>query len=229
MRIEPEINGVEIVLVGEFNPAVFTPAWFALHEFLPERAADGAEVEIIHPQLTDFSFDWLGLRVTTDRFVVGSVLAPHVRVHDFVRRVFTERPGHSSLRAFGINRGVHFPVRDRAQMDRIGRILAPVEPWGDWGRDLEPDGKHGGMTSLTMSQVIIEGRPSDDRINVKVEPSYLIIGQNRAGIHVHVNDHYTTDDMDPGAAGSLMKIIESNFDRSLTRSEAIVDHVMSLA
>ena len=30
MRIEPAISGVEVVLLGDFNPAIFTPAWFAI-------------------------------------------------------------------------------------------------------------------------------------------------------------------------------------------------------
>lgn len=226
MRIEPEIDGIAIVSVGEFDPAVFTPAWFVLRGFLPEH---GAEVEIIHPQVTAFSFDWLRLQVSTDRFSVGSVLAPRIRVRDFAERIFTECLGHSSLRAFGINRDVHFPVRDRAEMDRIGRTLAPVKPWGAWGRNLEPDGEHGGMTSLTMSQVDIEGRPSDDRINVKVEPSYPIIDQGRTGIYVHVNDHYTTGGTDPGSGECLMEIFEGSFDISVARSDDIADHVMSLA
>lgn len=229
MRIEPEIDGIDIVLVGDFNPTVFTLAWFALHEFLPKPAADGAKVDTIHPQLTAFSFDWLRLPVGTDHFIAGSVQAPYIRVRDFIGRVFTERPGQSSLRALGINRGVHFRVRDRADMDRIGRTLAPVKPWGSWGRGLEPDGGHGGMASLTMSQVKIEGRPSDDRINVKVEPSNPIIGQGRAGIYVHVNDHYTTSDTGPGAGERLLTIVKSGFDGSLAQSDEIVDHVMSLA
>ena len=37
MRIEPEISGVAVVLLGDFNPAIFTPAWFAMHELLPRR------------------------------------------------------------------------------------------------------------------------------------------------------------------------------------------------
>ena len=40
MRIEPEISDVSVVLLGDFNPAIFTPAWFALHGLLPERVAD---------------------------------------------------------------------------------------------------------------------------------------------------------------------------------------------
>ncbi len=229
LRIEPEIDDTTVVLVGDFNPAVFTPAWFVLHDLLPESAADGAKVEVVHPRTTVFSFDWLRLQVTVERFIAGTAQAPRIRVRDFVARAFTERPNHTPLRAFGINREVHFPVRDRAEMDRIGRTLAPVEPWGAWGRDLEPDGEHGGMTSLRMSQVKIEGRPPEDQINVTVEPSIPIVGQGRCGVYVHVNDHYTTGNSGSEAGEHLMKRLESDFEVSLERGNGIVDHVMSLA
>ncbi len=229
MRIEPEIDEVVVVLVGDFNPAVFTPAWFVLHGLLPANAADDAEVEVVHPRTTVFSFDWLRLQITEERFVAGTARAPRIRVRDFVARTFTERPNHTPLRELGINRGVHFPVGSRVEMDRIGRILAPVEPWGAWGRDLEPDGKHGGMTSLRMSQVKIEGRPPEDRINVTVEPSNPIVGRGRAGVYVAVNDHYTTGDTGSGSNERLMEILEDSFETSLERGDGIVDHVMSLA
>lgn len=61
MRIQPEIDEVGVVLVGSLNPAIFTPAWFALHGLLPESAAESAELEVAHPQLTRFSTDWLRL------------------------------------------------------------------------------------------------------------------------------------------------------------------------
>ena len=229
MRIEPEIGIVTVVLAGDFNPAIFAPAWFALHDLLPKSAADGAKVETVHPQVTAFSFDGLDLNVTGDRFSIGTLRAPYVRVCDLVVRVFKELLPHTPLGALGIHREVHFPVRGRAEMDHIGRTLAPVEPWGAWGRSLEPDGKRGGMASLTMSQLEIEGRPPKDRIDVTVEPSNLIIGQGRAGVYVHVHDHYTIDDTGSGVGERLMEILGSDFQTFLERGHGIVDHVMSLA
>ena len=45
MRIDPEISGVGIVVLGSFNPAIFTPAWFALHGLLPKSVADSADLK----------------------------------------------------------------------------------------------------------------------------------------------------------------------------------------
>ena len=228
MRIEPEISGLSVVLLGKFNPAIFTPAWFAMHGLLPESAAKSATLEVAHQQLTTFSTDWLRLQVKTELFSVETLQAPYIRLRDLVVRVFKEHLYHTPLTAFGINRHVHFQVSSATTRDRIGRTLAPVEPWGAWRHDLGLDSEHGGMTSLTMSQVNPKGRPKGGRINVKVEPSNLI-GQGRLGVYVQVNDHYANDDANPRAGGHLMGLLEDNFDRSLRRSDSIIDHVMFLA
>lgn len=231
MRIEPEIDGISIVLVGNFNPAIFTPAWFVLHGLLPQAVADSeelAKLAVAHPELTHFQTDWLNLQVTTDKFNAETRLAPHVRVRDLVVRVFKEYLYHTPLRAFGINRNVHFRVRDFSARDRIGRKLAPVEPWGVWGQQLGDSGHQGGMTSLTMRQVNVKGRPAGDQINVTVEPSNRI-PEGAPGVYVGVNDHYTTGEADGHESGGrLMEILEQNFDSSVACGENIIDHIMSL-
>lgn len=228
MRIEPEISGVNVVLLGDFNPAIFTPAWFALHNLLPEGVADSAELQVAHQQVTEFAADWLRLQVTTESFVVQTSQAPYVRLCDLVVRTFKEYLHHTPVGAFGINRQVHFQVKSSAERDRIGRKLAPVEPWGAWRQDLGLDDEYSGMTSLTMSQVNPGGRPTGGQINVTVEPSYRL-GNERLGVYVRVNDHYAGDNAELGTAEHLMELLASNFDASLKRSNGIIDHVMSLA
>ncbi len=228
MRIEPEIDGAAVVLVGNFNPTIFTPAWFALHGLLPEDAADNADLTVAHQQVVMFNVDWFRLEVTADRFHVETTQAPHIRIHDLVVRVFKEHLHHTPLTAFGINRNVHFQVESPAIRDHLGRTLAPVEPWGHWGRELGLDDEHGGMTSLTMTQIDPEGRPAGGRINVTVEPSQRV-GKGRTGVYVGINDHYAIGHSEPGTVGRTMELFEASFVASLHRSEQIIDHIMSLA
>ena len=199
-----------------------------MHGLLPKAAADSADLQVAHRQMTAFSTDWLRLQVTSDRFVADTAQAPHVRVRDLVLRVFKEHLTHTPTRSMGINRTVHFRVGGLVERDRVGRALAPVEPWGRWGLELGSDGEHGGMTSLTMSQIGPEGRPRGGRINVKVEPS-TGIGDGRSGIFVEVNDHYAVDGTDTGGSSQLMAFLDRDFDTSIRRSDGIIDHIMSLA
>ncbi len=157
-----------------------------------------------------------------------STQAPHIRIHDLVVRVFKEHLHHTPLTAFGINRDVHFQVATPAVRDRLGRTLAPVEPWGRWRRELGLDGELSGMSSLTMTQIDPEERPAGGRINVNVEPSRRV-GKGRTGVYVRVNDHYAIGDSEPGTVGRVMELFEANFVASLHRSEQIIDHIMSLA
>ena len=230
MRIEPEISGVEVVLLGDFNPAIFTPAWFAMHGLLPKAAADSADLQVAHRQLTVFSTDWLHLQVATNRFVADTGQAPHVRVRDLVVRVFKEHLPHTPLKGMGINRNVHFRVGSSAERDRIGRSLAPVEPWGRWRQELELDGEHGGMTSLTMSQHRPADRPPGGTVRVRVEPSNRV-GDGRSGVFVQVNDHYAVAEAEAASSGGaqLMEFLDDRFDASIRRSDDIIDHIMSLA
>ena len=228
MRIAPEITGVTLVLIGNFNPAIFAPAWFGWHNLLPEKAVEAAELRIVQPQMTSFQAEWLELQVLPDRFSISSAQPPFIRLRDLAIRVFQEQLPHTRLRSMGINRQIHFLVDSIEQRDRIGRQLAPIGPWGEWGRLLEPDGRRGGMTSLTMTQIDLDDRSAAGRINVMVQPSNRI-GQEGTGIYVQVNDHYEVEDPDSRTATSdLVSVLEMGFEESLCRADRIIDHLMSL-
>ena len=228
MRIEPEMAGVSLVMLGNFNPLIFTPTWFRRHKLLSDRMVDNANTEIVHPHGAKFDADWLNTQVVPEKFVIQTTNAPYVRLRDLAIRIFREFLPHTPLKAMGINRDVHFTVRNFDERCRLGRLLAPVEPWGDWGKKLEPDGEHGGMTSLTMTQLNPEGRPPGGQVNVKVEPSTRI-GQGRRGVYVHVNDHYAIEESSSQiASNEIVTLLEENFDESLLRADEIIDHVMSL-
>ena len=228
MRIQPEITGVAIVLLGNFNPSIFTPAWFGWHELLPEKTVEIAELQIAQSQITSFEADWLKLQAVSDRFTISTTQPPFVRLLDLAIRVFREQLPHTRLQAAGINREVHFLVNSYKERDHIGRSLAPIEPWGEWGDHLEPDGNYGGMASLTMTQVNLQGRPPGGRINVTVENSNRV-GEGQRGVFVRVNDHYVVEDPESQEATSeLISMLEQGYDESIRRAERIIDHVMSL-
>lgn len=228
MRIVPELSDVQVILLGKFNPAILTPAWFALHDLLPEAVAETAELKVVHPDVAGFAAEWLQFDATHDRVTASTARDPYVRLQDLILKLFEELLHHTPLTAFGINRSVHFRVKNFDVRDRIGKLLAPIEPWGDLGSKLNLSDMHGGMTSLTMSQYEPGGRPEGGRINVTVEPSVRIAG-GLSGIYVRVNDHYQGDRGGSGSMTQLMSLFRDNFDESLDRSENIIDHIMSLA
>jgi len=230
VRIEPEISAVSLVLLGRFNPAIFLPAWFARYRLLTDREADSANLVIANNEVVNFEAEWLHLEVFPSRLQMISRTEPFIRLCDLAVRTFREFLPHTPIRALGINRQVHFRVGSFDARDRIGSILAPKEPWGEWGRLLaaSPEKeKRGGMRSLTMTQAAPDGRQRGC-INVTVEPSRNI-GQESDGISVQVNDHFELQDADRTYdSNEIVGLLEDNFQHSLKRSEKIIDHVMSL-
>lgn len=227
MRIEPEIGGLAVVCLGSLNPSIFTPAWFVRRGLLSDRMEEEATLQVAHREITAFDADWLHLEVRPDRLSAETVQDPHVRVRDLLVKTFGQHLQHTPIHAFGVNRSVHFRVRDLGTRDRIGRTLAPTNAWGAWGTCLEPGGEHGGMTSLTMTQVDPEDRSKGGRLNVTVEPSRKV-GDGRDGIFVTVNDHFVVPDGRNDSAAGMVDLLVEHFDASRSRSEGIIDHVMSL-
>ncbi len=225
MRIEPEISGVDVVLLGNFNPAIFTPAWFALYDLLPETAAENAQLQIAHPNWTAFSTEWLRLQVTPDRFVIGTRRDPHVRLRDLTVRVFKEHLCNTLIRNFSIDRYVHFRAASPVERDRIFRRLAPTEPWGRRKDDSGSGNNYIEMTSLIMTHRPPD-RSHDGQVDVVVQPS-LEIDDGRS-IYVMVADRHTSGGGDAGKRAQAIIFLEDRFDRSIQRSNEIIDHVMSL-
>lgn len=229
MRIQPEHNSVGIVVVGSLNAAIFHPAWFVANNLLSKDDLESAEVELVHRELAVFKVgDWLRIRVEPNRFIAETSDPPFVRLSDLVVRTFGEALPHTPISQVGINRRAHFSVGDEETRNRIGQMLAPQEVWGEWAGSIagKNPGKHGGMISITMSQVDLDDREAGC-IRAKVEPSPLI--KSRAGIFVDVNDHYEISDKSSlDGATRITGILERQFDVSMQRSEWIIDQIMAL-
>ena len=67
MRIEAEKGGCSIVLLGAFNPTIFTPEWFARYEIATEAGENDSTVNIIHPEISNFKLGSNSCRMTRCR------------------------------------------------------------------------------------------------------------------------------------------------------------------
>ncbi|SPD76315.1 conserved hypothetical protein [uncultured Desulfobacterium sp.] len=228
MKIKPEISGVSIVLVGSFNPPIFHPEWFERHGLINDKEKEAAEIAIIHRQIAAFRMEWLAINIEPVRFVAETQEGPFIRLADFVVKTFKDYLYHTPIGMMGINRQVHFSVGSEEERNRIGKMLAPHEGWGEWGKDLEGKSpkKRGGMISLTMLQQDLDDRKKG-YIKAKIEPSNKI--KDNAGIDMEVNDHYEVENPAQNQdCKELMDILESKFDNSIKHSEWIIDQIMKL-
>ena len=221
MTLNPEIAACNIVLVGQFNPAIFHPAWLLKEGLISEEENDDAEVAIVHPDICQFSVANLNITIEPQRAVIETQIAPWVRVIDFVGRVFGELLPHTPVSVAGVNSMQHFKLMNADQRMALGRNLAPVGAWGSWAGDLENNKgqeHQGGLMVLTMRQLWYE-EDFIGHVQTKVEPSTRI--PNNAGVYIEVNTH-----LQPRIAGSLsgpeiIKYMANNFQSYLDRGDWI--------
>lgn len=223
MKTKPELEFVEVILRGNFNPLMFTPAWFCSRGLLPS-VAEGVDTLQATPGDCGFNFEWLHFRANPEYFQLWTTSAPYVRLRDLASSVFRDHLPSIPLIEFGINRCVHFVVQDSSLRDVIMQTLAPLEAWAGWSE--RSDAGTFAMAGLGMSQSHLRDRPEGDRINVIIEPSLQVGGRDR-GVFVRVNDYYLNSDPQNDAS-SLIKTLEENFDSSLLRSADLIDYVSSM-
>ncbi|OHV86219.1 hypothetical protein [Mesorhizobium sp. ORS 3428] len=228
MRIEPDIGGASVVVVGNFNPAIFTPHWLSTQGLITTAEADAANVVLIHPEVAQIEFANTIMNAHPNQFSLETTQAPWVSLVDLVGRIFGEMLPHTPIFQFGINRNVHFSVEKEAVRNQIGRILAPLDPWGEWGQEIASQDVpyRGGVSHLTIQQKWSDGAFKGS-LNVTVEPSVKIAGNT--GIYVRVNDHCELVDREEiDGTAKLLAFMRNRFDDSIRKSEQIVDQVMSL-
>jgi hypothetical protein len=229
MHIEPELSELLIVLVGNFNPTIFQPSWFARHGLITDGAAQSAEISVIHPDITAFSIESLfTLQVERERLTIGRTAIPWVYGSDLIAKIFRDLLPHTPVSKLGINVLVHFDAGSQAKRDEIGEMLAPRGPWGEFGALVSSGegAKHGGLQSLTLIQKNVSDRPGG-WVQAKIEPS-LRIRAGQSGIFMEVNDHYEVYGADGQDAQAIVAILQDKYDSSVKNSEKIIDQIMTL-
>ena len=220
-----EISSYSVVLLGRFNPSIFTPSWLEKYELLTEKEAQSAEIKVIHPEISNFVADWLTLQVDSDRFIATCTISP-VQLRDFVVKLFRDYLTHTPVHSLGINKEVHYKFRKTETRLKMGRALAPLQPWGDWGKEIDKADPSlpGGMMNLTMRE-IKSSREIPGHIQVVIQPSSRISGLN--GVFLQINDHHELPDMrDIQGSDVMIGVLEENFDKSLERTDWILEQVL---
>lgn len=220
MRPNLKREGINIVVRGQFNPAIIQPSWLALHDLIREEEAEKAEIKIIHPNASAFDVKWMRVKVTQDRLEIGTDQESFYEpVRDLVLGIF-KLLDQTPVAMLGVNLNTHFQLESEEEWHAVGDTLAPKADWDELLN--EP-----GMRSLTMEGV----RPDDYSgwIRVKVEPSRRV----STGVYIQVNNHYNlglSEDADEVAAGNsnLFSILAADWLTTMERSHHICETIASI-
>ncbi len=223
---QPVISSCSIVLLGQFNPAIFHPAWLEARG-IEESATTSPDGDLLtHPSIANFSIDTRSYRVRTDLFQIETLVAPWVMVLDITTKIFAENLVHTPITGFGINRSVHFSLPSKSSRIRLGRILAPIEPWGEYGQGMDADDASltGGLQTLMMRRSsLLDGHVLET--NVTIEPSIKIPGNT--GVYMHVNCHHSLADLPHGhGSEQAMNLLSKRFDTATKEAETIIEAMM---
>lgn len=215
---------ISIVLIGDFNPMIFHPAWLAHQELIRVNEANDAVVNVIHTDVSQFQLDWVAFQILRDRFT-ATIKADAYKAHlgDIVQGIFTIL-GHTPVKQLGINVTVKAQFKSTVDWHSFGHYLTPKSPWINV---LEAPG---------MRSVNIQGKRIDEKPGFtifSIEPD-LITAENFANIKV--NDHYDNPNLNaqtPINANWAVEILHENYNNSIINASKmtnnLIDNFMSIS
>ena len=209
------LEGVSIVFIGSFNPAIFHPSWYVAEGLWSKTELENAEVGVITADACSFRTEQYTLQALNNRFMISTTQPP---LYDSLRdlAIGTFRIlRHTPLAKLGLNRDFHFRLESEGAWHAIGHKLAPKEHW-------DPILNNPGMRSLAIEGTRPDGL--DGAVNVRAEPSNRI----ENGLFVEINDHFEVDDTLAKNASAILSIAEEQWAESLRRSDEISRHIGEL-
>lgn len=198
--LRPEIDGLYLVLVGNFNPAIFQPSWLERHSLASKIEVESAAIEIIRAEIAVYSLGPFRLTIQLDRFQIETLQPDHgFRMRDLVGNIFgilKETP----IKQMGINRLMHFSMPSEGAWHSVGHKLVPKDVWGKIMK--EPG---------TISVSVRGQRPGAESkyVQIRVEPSTQVT----SGVLVQTNEHFED------SANSALWVVET-LGRSWDSSQA---------
>jgi hypothetical protein len=214
---QPELQGLNMVVLGSFNPQIYQPAWLARQKLIQDEEAEKASIQAISNDIAVFSIGWMGLEATAERLSFSTNQPQYYELlRDLVVGVF-RLLRHTPVTNLGINWMYHFKKPTVEKWHEIGHLLTPKDVWN---KILKKPG---------MLHIRIEGVREDShkgKIHVAVEPSVKV----QPGIYVLVNDQFELhpEKEGPSSADLLVEALSSEFKNSMDRATGISQQINDL-
>lgn len=211
----PDAEGLEVAVIGSFNPAIFHPEWFFRQKLIGEDDLKEAKVNVVGGEVTDVQICGIKLICINDRLSLGiSNISHAARLQDFLLQIFTLLP-HIPITACGINPHVHYLIGNAQYWHKIGHTLVPKELI--WNELLEKPG----MQSVSVKAVRKGEFPGE--INIKVEPSRPF----PPGLFVTSNWHYPlpADAVHSGATGLLLNFLKTEWNSACGNARIVAEKI----
>lgn len=221
-----------IVVVGSFNPRIFSPDWLEKNELIGPNDAEyarNASDLIITAQITRVQTEWFVLQVVEEQLILEGkgVLTPNLK--DLAVGIFSIL-GHIPVTAVGLNFLAHFKIQSHDFYHFFGDQLAPKEIWyGVFPRD----DYHAGLDSLVIkvepATAMKEAPKIRDAKNITVSHSKRFT----QAIQFVFNNHFDISGRGSElgtSADATAKIVEESWqltwDESVRTFKAVLDSTL---
>ena len=216
----PAAEGLEVVVLGSFNPAIFHPEWFLHQKIISDEEANSPEtnVTVVGRDVTDIQLYGMKLLCLSDRLSLSTFnISKAPRMQDLLLQVFTTL-SHTPVTACGINPHAHYRVGDINYWHKIGHTLAPKELI--WNELVEQPG----MQSLLIKAPRKGEFPGE--IYLGVEPS--LDKRYHPAIFVRSNYHYAmpTGLLHSGATELLLKFLKAEWEPACGMARRVAEKIL---
>lgn len=208
-----EKRDCSIVLIGKFNPEMFSPDWFLKNGVIREEDAQFAKSQkdkypmIVSNQLTMFITNNLTIKIEMNRFTISANKEPFVELKDFVCKTFNNL-GALEINAYGFNYGAHYHLNSVHEYQIVGDKLAPKDYWKELlGDEVSGDERKSGLSAIRMMKTFDYGA-----LSLQLEPSAFV----KYGVFMTCNDHHNVS-KDSNDAYTVVSEIESLFEESIEK------------
>lgn len=188
-----------IVLVGEFDPLVLTPHWFAKQGMIPQEDIDeNLAIELVYKDLTKFSLANIYVEIQPSTLILRSDHPSFdYRIHDLALSILSALKD-CKVRALGLNlyTDVYFDSLD--YWHSVGDLITPKDIW----YKAIPESEKIGMANVQMQIKKPEGEQGLYNFTV----GWL---ETPKAIRFSINNHY--DDKQP-AASKQKNLRSGSFD-----------------
>lgn len=210
-----EAEEASIVLVGSLNPAIFHPEWLRRHKLITQDDVEGAEIEIVHRELSKFSLKWLKMDVTRDKITVRTNdPSQYGPLKDLVASMFVILE-HTPINLMGMNSRFTYKVESEEIWHIIGDNLAPKSYWKDLPQRV-------GL----LSMMIHCPRPDDNKGYIRIGVESL--KSDYVGVHFNVNNHVELRSLEgeEETIQNATSILSDNWDKSLEFARTSCENIL---
>lgn len=207
--------GIGCVLVGKFNPDMFSPAWLKYYKLVRDAEADEAKVSVIHPGLTQFVVANVTFIVQEAKFSISTVDQSRFEpLKDLVLGVLSLIES-TPVTSMGMNTECHFRAKDEAAWNKFGDTVASKELWQKF------------VTNPGLKTITIQGNNTNSapggEINVKVEPSKI----KANSVLIQINNHFAFSgsinavDSIEALKSKWSNVIKDSFDKTVELAKLV--------